>query len=79
MCEIELSHTGKNSGKSDLVCENCFWSYFCYIVLCAPNSFAIISLNKKEFVASLKLYSYFNVCIFICVLVSLPHGVMSCL
>ena len=55
----------------------CFRSCFCNIVICAPYSFAIISLNKKEFVASIKLYSYFNVCIFVCVLVSLPHGVMS--
>ena len=24
VCEIELSHMGKNSGNSDLVCENAY-------------------------------------------------------
>ena len=27
MCEIEISHMGKNNGKPDLVCEN-FFSFF---------------------------------------------------
>ena len=45
------------------------------IVLCVLSSFAIISLRKRES----RLCSCFNVkfCIFVCILISQPHGALG--
>ena len=48
MCEIELSHMGKNSGNLDLVCEKTSFEciYFCVFFIFSKNFITLLTQTE---------------------------------